>query len=263
MHMTIPRVLVSLLAGLFVVAAPWGRQAKAGDPCPISFMVHELGSPPWLDTQAVLEGLVSKSIWIGINYRDKEPPIRITRVYAGSPAAAAGLLPDDILLRVGELPVKDKATADHAFEVLRPGQTAVFRIRRGETVLDKSLTFRLVDPLVRILVRANQRRDCLELYQEKTPLVLSDLQSALFTDKHGFRCRDAHLRLQQDVPEGGATGHIVVVRGNQRVLLALVGWKTLCVRATDYDGKKLTDDRVQALLDRLTGDLVDHRFKHP
>jgi hypothetical protein len=262
--MTIPRALASFLAALAALVIPCGRQAQAGDPCPITFRAHDLGTPPCLDLQAVLGSLEAKSHWIGIKYRHDEPPVHITQIYSGSPAEAAGLLAGDVLLQVGKLSIEDEATATRAFDALQPGQPTGFKIRREQSVLEKPLTVRMGDPLVRMLVKANQKRgDCVEAYQEPTPLDLTKLQPALFTDKREFRCDDAHHRLKRHLPTASGAGDIVIVRGRRRVLLALVGWKTLCVRAADYDGAKLTDRRMQSLLDQLTGERVQERFRNP
>lgn len=69
--------------------------------------------------------------WIGISLRAEAPTPQILRLSEGSPAAKVGLLPNDILLQVGDHPITSYADAANAFFYLIPGQPVDVRLMRG------------------------------------------------------------------------------------------------------------------------------------
>jgi dienelactone hydrolase len=58
-------------------------------------------------------------------------PVVIAAVFPKSPAEKAGLAEDDVLRAIGEVEVKDVATALRELGALRPGDTVVLRIEHG------------------------------------------------------------------------------------------------------------------------------------
>jgi hypothetical protein len=84
--------------------------------------------------------------WVGITLRAETPTPQILRISEESPAAKLGILPNDILLQIGNRPIASYADAANAFFYLVPGQPIDIRIMRGAD--EKAMTlFPEVQPL--------------------------------------------------------------------------------------------------------------------
>ena len=59
------------------------------------------------------------------------PPVRIVRVIPDSPAAVGGLQPEDVIVRVGDVPVEDAAQLIKHVRLLEPGTAAYVVVRRS------------------------------------------------------------------------------------------------------------------------------------
>ena len=70
----------------------------------------------------------------------KSAPAYVDRVAPGSPAAAAGLRKDDLLLAVGSTVVRSCKDCEEAFDALAPGQPARLLVKRGREVLTLTVT---------------------------------------------------------------------------------------------------------------------------
>ena len=46
-------------------------------------------------------------------------------------------------------------------------------------------------------------------------------------------------------------------------MLAMPGWKTVCVQVPDYDGEKLAEASLRALFEEVTGPYVRDRHENP
>jgi serine protease DegQ len=106
---------------------------------------------PVSTARQVMEGLIKDGQvtrgWIGVEPRDLTPeiaqtlnlPIKegvlITGVLGSGPASAAGLRPGDVVVRIAETPVTNTAQLLGAVAALRPQETAVIGIQRGEQAL--------------------------------------------------------------------------------------------------------------------------------
>jgi len=73
----------------------------------------------------------------GVN---RSTPAYVDRVVPGSPAAAAGIRPDDLVLRVDETRIKGWKAFEKQMDRYRAGDTAKLTIQRGDQVLLVSLT---------------------------------------------------------------------------------------------------------------------------
>jgi S1-C subfamily serine protease len=78
--------------------------------------------------------------WLGLTLRAENQSPQIVRVLPGSPAAAAGIRPSDVLLGVGPRRISDYADAANAFFYLIPGQPVVVKVLRGAEPLEFTLT---------------------------------------------------------------------------------------------------------------------------
>jgi hypothetical protein len=78
--------------------------------------------------------------WLGLSLKAENQAPQIIRVLPDSPAAAAGILPGDMLTAVGTRPITDYADAANAFFYLIPGQTVQVKLLRGVDPLEVSLT---------------------------------------------------------------------------------------------------------------------------
>ena len=78
--------------------------------------------------------------WLGLALRAESPTPEICRVLPDSPAAAAGIKPNDLLLSIGSRPVTDYADAANAFFYLIPGQPVRVKLLRDAAQLEFTLT---------------------------------------------------------------------------------------------------------------------------
>ena len=78
--------------------------------------------------------------WLGLALRADSPTPEISRVLPNSPAAAAGIKPNDLLLSIGSRPVADYADAANAFFYLVPGQPVLVKLLRDADQLEFTLT---------------------------------------------------------------------------------------------------------------------------
>jgi len=97
--------------------------------------------------QIIRSGSVTRG-WIGVEAQEITPEIAesfgaagtdgalIAGVVRGSPADAGGIRPGDILLAVGDRPVRDPQTMLDLIAALKPGETAPFRLYRGKDVVE-------------------------------------------------------------------------------------------------------------------------------
>jgi hypothetical protein len=78
--------------------------------------------------------------WLGLSLLAENKAPRIVRVLPGSPAAKAGIKPDDLLLNVGPRRISDYPDAANAFFYLVPGEPVRVKLRRGNELLEFTLT---------------------------------------------------------------------------------------------------------------------------
>ncbi len=111
---------------------------------------------PVTTARQVMEGLVRDGQvtrgWIGVEPRDLTPeiaqtlnlPIRsgvlITGVLQSGPAAAAGLRPGDVVVKVAERPVANTVQLLNAVAGLKPREPAVIGVQRGDKALELNVT---------------------------------------------------------------------------------------------------------------------------
>jgi S1-C subfamily serine protease len=78
--------------------------------------------------------------WSGIALRAESPSPQISRILPDSPAAAAGIQANDVLLSIGSRRITEYADAANAFFYLIPGQPVSIKLQRGGTPMEFSLT---------------------------------------------------------------------------------------------------------------------------
>ncbi len=78
--------------------------------------------------------------WLGLALLAENQAPQIVRVLPGSPAATAGIKPNDVLLIVGNRRIADYADAANAFFYLIPGETVKLRVMRGVETHEFNLT---------------------------------------------------------------------------------------------------------------------------
>ena len=104
----------------------------------------------------VMEGLIRDGQvtrgWIGVEPRDLTPeiaqtlnlPVRqgvlITGVLQSGPASTGGMRPGDVVTKVGDKPVTNTAQLLSAVAALKPRETAVIAVQRGDKALDLNVT---------------------------------------------------------------------------------------------------------------------------
>lgn len=78
--------------------------------------------------------------WLGLALRAESRVPLVSRVLPGSPAATAGILPNDVLTAVGSRRIEDYADAANAFFYLIPGHPVKVKLLRDAKPLEYSLT---------------------------------------------------------------------------------------------------------------------------
>jgi S1-C subfamily serine protease len=78
--------------------------------------------------------------WLGLALRAESQIPQISRVLPDSPASAAGIRPNDVLLSIGNRQITDYADAANAFFYLIPGQPVRVKLLRGVEPLEFTLT---------------------------------------------------------------------------------------------------------------------------
>jgi len=246
----------SMLAAILLL---FGGLAHAGDPCPITVKINDLGSPDWLDNLALINALQSRQTWIGISSIPKDDGLLLTRVYAGSPAAEAGLLEGDVVSDIDGRPVTENAT----FERLIIGDAVVFSIERAGQRSDALLTIGGVDPVPLAILHQLQNEDCREPeFATRDEALERAVMAAVFTDSRGFRCEDAHVALQP-LMEQYQSDTVYFVRGSRRLLLTMPDYGTTCVSVGSLDGDNLNSAEISAVIERVISSFVRDRHDNP
>ncbi len=78
--------------------------------------------------------------WLGLALRAESKIPQISRVLPDSPAAAAGIKPNDVLLSIGNRQITEYADAANAFFYLIPGEAVRVKLLRGVEPLEFTLT---------------------------------------------------------------------------------------------------------------------------
>jgi len=107
---------------------------------------------PVSTARQVMDGLIKDGQvtrgWIGVEPRDLTPeiaqtlslPIRqgvlITGVLQSGPASEGGVRPGDVVVKIGEKPVANTAQLFNAVAALKPRETAVIGVQRGDKAMD-------------------------------------------------------------------------------------------------------------------------------
>lgn len=78
--------------------------------------------------------------WLGLALRAESQTPQISRVLPDSPAAAAGIRPNDVLISIGARQVADYADAANAFFYLIPGRAVRVKLQRDTERLEFTLT---------------------------------------------------------------------------------------------------------------------------
>ncbi len=262
-------VNATLAASTLLVAAALAAPstAQAGDACPVSFVVNDQGTPPWLERDKVLDGLESQATWLGFIDRQTKDGVVLKHVYPGSPAAKAGLKTGHKLHDVNNVEVKTTKDLDRALRGIKPGQSISVVVHEPDDMLmDVDLTVGRRDPLVAALVRAGERTECAGATQGAYDgAAAKAIAATVFSEQRRFRCDDAHKLLMKnaELKDVLDPSQIIVVRGSKRVLLTSPGYVTKCVSAKSYDGTKLTATAAKALFGTLSKGYIARRKANP
>jgi serine protease Do len=71
----------------------------------------------------------------------ESPPAYVDRVIAGSPAARAGLRPDDLVVRIDDYSIRSCKEFREILTKYAPGQTAQLTYKRGTKIVQTPLQF--------------------------------------------------------------------------------------------------------------------------
>ncbi|MFT5742601.1 MAG: hypothetical protein ACI86S_000661 [Paracoccaceae bacterium] len=238
--------------------------AQAGDPCPITFAVHDLGAPDWLVRDDLLGALQTQIGWIGMRYGDVAGGLNVELVYDASPAMAAGLQIGDLITAIDSVDVSDPDRADAVFAGMVAGNAMVFTITRdGKAGMVLPMAIGFHDPVIIAALNAIGTQDC------RTARLVSDsdaervaILAQMFDVNRGFRCDDAHEALGTLL--GDATyDDLYILRGSRRILITMPNWGTTCAGVGALDGDRLTKGAVLEVLGPVIDGYVQDRFDNP
>ncbi|MEM6470367.1 MAG: S1C family serine protease [Planctomycetota bacterium] len=99
----------------------------------------ERDSPIKVDEKRMLVGKPHIGIKL-FRLDGKRAPAYVDRVTKGSPAAEAGLRPDDAILGIGDERIKTVQQYDEVSKTLTPGESIEFAVKRGNRLLQIMLT---------------------------------------------------------------------------------------------------------------------------
>ncbi len=111
---------------------------------------------PVSTAKLVLDGIVKEGRvvrgWVGVEPNELSPELAetfgvkadsgviITGVLQSGPAAQAGMRPGDVIVQVGDKPVRNVSELLTAVAALKPGEPARFEVRRGDSPLELQIT---------------------------------------------------------------------------------------------------------------------------
>ena len=234
----------------------------AGDPCPIGFEFYNAGVATWLDEKNILDSLKSKDLWVGINYENSPKGVLITGVYDNSSAQKAGLKKSDIVLKVNDTLIKNYSDISSVIDRHTIDDKLFFYLLRDGKSINIFLTIGKEDPLFGKL--RNNIHDCNDVTtmnpsKEEKKL----MQEKVFSKQKRFNCKSAHNELKKLKFLHGEGGELVLARGSKRTLLSHVGSNTICVKNSEFDGKKLNEKSLEDLSIMLFSDYIDDRHRNP
>ena len=248
--------MVRLLALALILLTSLPGLAQAGDPCPIDLRFAEY-TPPWRDRAVDLSTLSAQRTWLGLTL-DGAPPLRVRSAAPGSAAGAAGLQSGDVITSLNGVDVTDRKHLDTLFQGAS-GELVLGVSRAGETV-KAPLKAGPADPVFLGLLWAGESQECRDVsIVGFSADEAAALAKGAFDANRGFRCADAHTALAGSFESGA----VVLIRGGTRILLTVPGWATTCVAVGDYDGDKLTPERLRSLLDGVSAGYVKDRHDNP
>lgn len=234
----------------------------AGDPCPIDFTFYDLGAPEWLNRDTLLDGLQTKDSWLGMSFKTHSTPgVRVTAVSSGSPTAKAGLKVGDIIVKANGKALPTFQDFNTVLDTTKPGDSLKLSVVRAGKAEEKTLVLSRQDPVLGALIRHASKQDCAQVSRGDADAAwVKRAQAAAFSKNRRFQCATAHTQLAKLNIE---PGQIVLVRGSKRVLLANPGSQTVCIKAANYDGAKLTPAAIGDLYKTLTKAYVADRHANP
>ncbi len=250
------RILSAVASVIFLSL---GNIAHAGDPCPITVKISDLGSPDWLDNLALINALESRQTWVGISYSSSDRGLLLNRIHEGSPAEQAGLLEGDLVVAIGARTISD----DLMFGGLDIGQRVNVSVLRAGELQDIPLTIGGADPVPLAILHQLEDEDCRDSeFATPNEALEQAVMEAVFNQNRGFRCEDAHIALQP-LMEPYESDTVYYVRGSRRLLLTMPYYGTTCVSVGSLDGDHLNDTENGAVIERVIRNYVRERFENP
>jgi len=236
-----------------------GGIAHAGDPCPITVKISDLGSPDWLDNLALINVLDSRQTWVGVSYNRNDEGLLLNRIHQGSPAERAGLLSGDMVVAVGLRTASDS----DMFGGLDIGQRVKVSVIRDGELLNMPLTIGGADPVPLAILHQLEDADCRDSeFSAPNEALEQAVMAGVFAASRGFRCEDAHVALQP-LMEQYQSDTVYFVRGSRRLLLTMPYYGTTCVSAGSLDGDNLNDAEIRAVIERVIRNYVIERHENP
>ena len=252
------------IVGICIAAVP--VTAIAGDPCPISVEVFDLGSPQWIDRDFTLRKLQSKEILIGVTWIAQVEGVEVVHIHSGTPAENSELRVNDVVIGANELTFTSAEEFGLFLDGVAPGETIDLVVMRNGEEADVMLTAGQTEPLTRPLLSAINNQECRSAQRANEALTETEranILELLFEENHAFRCKDAHVALEALGPKEDVQSNLYFVRGSRRVMIMMPYGQTVCIAAEKLDGQNLTEQSILKIIEPVMAGYVDDRFANP
>jgi len=152
-------------------------------------------------------------------------PVSIYDVLPDSPASKAGVMVDDVVLKVNKIEVKDRDLVLNTLKALKPGDKVTFRLKRGDKEMDVSITVGQWPADFKPSAKGDHGYLGVKLRSEKGTgtVVIDGVESESPAAKAGVKPGDTLLKVDDQTVESERSliAHLVRLKAGDQVKLRL------------------------------------------
>lgn len=237
--------------------------AQAGDPCPITISIVDLGVPSWLDQGTLLAEHDDIQAWYGFRSTQQSSGRLIDYVHPNSLMERAGLTAGGFITKINGAAVEDGMTFDAIMDAISADDEVRFTVRQDGSTSDYDVSVGAIDPFPISIARALDTRDCSAgEIKIAGDLEKETLQPYFYDANHRFRCEDAHVGLANALPPH-TESEAYILRGSRRIIIAMPPWGTTCVNVSDVRADNRSNEVLLQVIDRVADDYIADRHANP